>query len=235
MAEARALFAELLGTFALTFIGAGTIMVDAVSHHELGYFPRVIASGMLVMVMIYTLGNISGAHINPAVTLAFALRGAFPWARVPRYWAAQVLGAVLAPLHLAALIGNVADLGATLPKLGEGPAFVMEIILTCLLVLVIIGTATGSRLVGQNAGIAVGVTIALCGIIGDPISGASMNPARSLGPAIVAGKMASVWIYILAPALGASVAVFFTWLMQGSPTGHEKEAARGEKTEKERR
>ncbi len=235
VAELRALFAELLGTFALTFVGAGAIMIDAASGHQLGYIPRVVSPGLLVMVMIYTLGDVSGAHINPAVTLAFALRGAFAWARVPFYWAAQLIGALLAPLVLQALVGYQADLGATLPKMGAPAAFGIEIILTTLLVSVIIGTATGNKLVGQNAGLAVGATIALCGLVGDPLSGASMNPARSLGPILLAGKLEAAWIYILGPALGALIAVFFAWIMHGSPTPHEKEAATGSQEQAEKK
>ncbi len=234
VAELRALFAELLGTFALTFVGAGAIMIDAASGHQLSYIPRVVSPGLLVMVMIYTLGDVSGAHINPAVTLAFALRGAFAWARVPFYWAAQLIGAFLAPLVLQALVGYQADLGATLPKMGSPAAFGMEIILTTLLISVIIGTATGNKLVGQNAGLAVGATIALCGLIGDPLSGASMNPARSLGPILLAGKFDAAWIYVVGPALGALIAVFFAWVMHGSPTRHEKEAATGSQEQAEK-
>ncbi len=229
--EARALLAELLGTFALTFVGAGAIMIDAASQHELGYVARVIAPGLVVMVMIYTVGDISGAHINPAVTLAFTLRGAFAWWRVPGYWIAQFAGAVLAPLLLAQLVGPIADFGATLPKMGTMPAFAMEIILTFLLVLVITGTATGSRLVGPNAGIAVGATIALCGLIGDPVSGASMNPARSIGPLLVAGKLDAAWIYLAGPVLGSLLAVLLTWVLRGNPSRHEKQAASGSSQE----
>lgn len=229
VAEGRALFAELLGTLALTFVGAGALMVNAASHYELGYAARVVSPGLLVMVMIYTLGDVSGAHINPAVTLAFALRGAFPWKRVPGYWISQLVGAVLAIVLLRVLFGDIAELGATLPHMGALTAFMMEIILTCLLVLAIIGTATGNKLVGPNAGIAVGVTIALCGLVGDAVSGASMNPARSLGPLLVSGRLETAWVYILGPVIGSSLAVVFTWVLRGSPGGHEKEAARGEK------
>lgn len=234
-AEARALFAELIGTFLLTFIGAGAIMIDAASGHQLGYIPRVVSPGLLVMTMIYTLGDVSGAHINPAVTLAFALRGAFAWWRVPGYWIAQLIGALLAPLVLQALVGPVADLGATLPKMGAFPAFGMEVILTFILVSVIIGTATESKLVGPNAGIAVGAAIALCGLVGDPLSGASMNPARSLGPILLVGKLDAAWIYIAGPVLGALVAVVVSWLMHGPPNPHEKKAATGSQEEAEKK
>ncbi len=230
--ELQALFAELLGTFALTFIGAGALMIAELTD-KVSYAARVGSPGILVMAMIYTLGSISGAHINPAVTLAFALRGAFSWARVPGYWLVQFIGAVLAVLLLRQLFGPVAHLGATLPHFGAWPSFVMEIFLTCLLVMVIIGTATKSRLVGPNAGIAVGATIALCGLFGDPVSGASMNPARSLGPFLVSGELNDAWIYLLAPALGAGLAVLFSNILHGGPSPHETEAASGSKAERE--
>ncbi len=226
--ELRALFAELMGTFALTLVGAGAIVIAEVSGQEVNYVARVASPGLLVMAMIYTLGDVSGAHINPAVTLAFALRGVFSWLRVPVYWAAQFAGAILASTVLWLLFGNVKDLGATLPHYGSVPAFGMEIILTWLLVSVIIGTATKSKLVGPNAGIAVGGTIVLCGLFADPISGASMNPARSLGPMIVSGKLDPAWIYVLAPTLGSILAVLTAGLLHGRPTPHEADAATGD-------
>ncbi len=225
--EIRPLLAELLGTFALTFVGAGAIMIAALSDHQLTYVARVASPGILVMAMIYTLGEISGAHINPAVTLAFALRGAFAWVRVPGYWLAQFVGAVFAALLLRAMFGPVEHVGATLPHFGTWPALVMEIILTCLLVMVIIGTATESRIVGPNAGLAVGATIALCGLFADPVSGASMNPARSLGPYLVSGELSGAWIYIVAPAIGAVLAVVFSNFLHGGPGSHEIKAAGG--------
>ncbi len=226
--ELRLGLAELLGTFALTFVAVVGIMVAAVTNDQVSYVARVSAPGLLVMAMIYTLGGISGAHLNPAVTLAFALRSAFPWSRVPIYWAAQVIGALLAAAVARLLIGDVKDLGATLPHFGTLPAFGMEIVLTWLLVVVIIGTATGTKLVGQNAGIAVGGTIALCGLIADPASGASMNPARSLGPLLLAGKMDVAWIYIAGPVCGSLLAVATAWLIHGPPDQEEVDAASGE-------
>lgn len=225
--EARSLLAELLGTFALTFVAAGGIIIADVSQGEVSYVARVVSPGLIVMAMIYTLGDISGAHVNPVVTLAFALRGAFKWYRVPAYWLAQLVGALLAAEVLHLLFGEAGHLGATLPHYGNAPAFVMEVILTTFLVSVIIGTATDSKVVGPNAGIAVGATIALCGLFADPISGASMNPARSLGPAIVSGKLDSAWIYIVGPVVGSMLAVLFAWLLKGQPTEHEEEAASG--------
>src|SRR5439155_17868098 len=159
--EARSVFAELLGTFALTFVAAGGIVIQEVSQHEVSYEARVAAPGLVVLAMIYTLGNVSGAHINPAVTLAFALRGAFSWLRVPGYILAQLIGALLAAGVLRLLFGDAGHVGATIPHYGTLQSFVMEVILTTLLVTVIVGTATDHKVVGPNAGIAVGATIAL--------------------------------------------------------------------------
>lgn len=228
--EMRALLAEVFGTFALTFVAAGGLVIKDLSHDQVTYVARVGAPGLLVMAMIYAIGDISGAHINPAVTLAFALRGAFAWVRVPRYWAAQLLGAVLAALVLRGLFGEAGHLGNTLPHFGDMPALVMEVILTLFLVSVIIGTAEGSKIVGPNAGMAVGATVALCGLFADPVSGASMNPARSLGPALVSGELSQVWIYLVGPALGSIAAVILAWVLKGAPNKHEAEAASGEKS-----
>lgn len=183
--ESRTLLAELLGTFALTFVAAGRTVISEASHYQVEYVARVVSPGLLVMAMIYTLGDVSSAHINPAVTLAFALRRDFSCLRVPAYWIAQSVGAVLVAFVLHVLFGSAGDHGATLPHYGIVTSFVMEIILTTLLIIVIIGTATEHKIVGPNVGIEVGATISLCGLFADPISGASMNPARSLGPAVI--------------------------------------------------
>lgn len=229
--HARTLLAEFVGTFALTLVGAGAIMIAELSHNQVDYVARVSAPGLLVMAMIYTLGEISGAHINPAVTLAFALRRAFAWARVPGYWLAQFLGAGVAAGVLRLLFGPIAHLGTTRPHYGETTGFVMELILTALLVSVIIGTATGSKVTGPNAGLAVGATIVLAGLFADPVSGASMNPARSLGPALVGGDLAGQWIYLLGPLLGAVLAVALARALHGPPGAHETEAASGKPEE----
>ena len=227
-AQVRALGAELLGTFALTLVGAGAVVIGAVSGGEVPFVARVVAPGLLVMAMIYTIGDISGAHINPAVTLAFAVRGVFRWRLVPGYWAAQFAGALLAAAVLRALFGTAGNLGVTLPHHGDLAAFVMEVLLTLLLVLVIIGTATRSKLTGANAAVAVGATIALDGLFAAPISGASMNPARSLGPAIVGGTWTGAWIYVAAPVLGALLAVAIIWLLAGPPDPEEVKKAEGD-------
>lgn len=224
--EARRLFAELLGTFALTFVAAGGEVIAVISGGLVSPAARAVAPGLLVMALIYTLGSQSGAHFNPVVTLAFTLRQDFPWRRVPGYWGAQVVGAVLAALLLRVLFGLVGHLGATLPRHGAIEALVMEVVLTFLLVTVILGTATNHRLTGPNAAIAVGGTIALIGLFAAPISGASMNPARSLGPFLVSGQLADAWIYIVGPFAGALLAVGVAWLLRGRTTPEAVEAAK---------
>jgi aquaporin Z len=223
----RRLFAEVLGTFALTVVAAGGEVINAVSHGEVSAAARAVAPGLVVMAFIYTVGEVSGAHFNPAVTLAFAVRGVFPWRRVPAYWLAEFSGALLAAGLLRALFGNEAEVGSNRAEHGIGTALAMEILLTWLLVMVILGTACEKGLVGPNAALAVGATIALCGLFAAPISGASMNPARSLGPAIVARATSGQWIYLVGPAAGALVAVACTWLLHGFPSASEEEAARG--------
>lgn len=223
------MFVELFGTFALTFVAAGGIVIQELSGQKVSYEARVIAPGLMVLAIIYALGGVSGAHINPAVTFAFALRGAFSWLRVPGYVIAQLLGALIAAGLLRLLFGDLKQVGATVPHYGLTQSLVMEIILTTFLVTVIIGTATGHKVVGPNAGIAVGATIVLSGLFADPVSGASMNPARSFGPAMLSGGSAldSLWIYIAGPLIGAGLAVLFNFLSHGRPTQKEKEEASG--------
>lgn len=225
---ARALVAELFGTFALTLVAAGGEVIGTLSHGEVDATARAVAPGLLVMAMIYAIGDVSGAHINPAVTFAFALRRDFPWRHVPLYWAAQIAGAVTAAALLLALFGDVNHLGASVPHAGPGTALVMEVVLTILLVSVILGTATRDHIIGPNAAIPVGGTVALCGLFAGPISTASMNPARSLGPALVSGALGSSWVYVVGPLLGACVAVLLTWAYHGGQHGGEEHAARGD-------
>ena len=225
----RALLAETVGTFALTLTAAGAVVIGKVSHGQVSPASQVIAPGLMVMALIYAIGDKSGAHFNPAVSLAFALRRDFPWTRVPGYWAAQLVGASLAALLLRALFGTVGHLGATEPHFGTHAAFVMELFLTFLLVLVILGTATRYSLIGPNAALAVGATIALDGLFAGPISGASMNPARSLGPMLVSGGLHNAWVYVAGPLLGSAAACGMVWLLCGSrKDGKEKEAAEGD-------
>jgi MIP family channel proteins len=201
---ARALVAETFGTFALVFAGAGAVMVDAKTH-QLGHVGVAIAFGLVIMVMIYAVGHVSGAHFNPAVTFAFAVTRHFSWPRVFAYWAAQFVGAVTAAALLRGSLGNIAHVGATLPAGSQGQSFLWELIMTAFLMFVILAVATDTRAVGEAAAIAIGGTIALDAMFGGPVSGASMNPMRSLGPALVSGDLHALWLYLLAPPLGAAV------------------------------
>jgi aquaporin NIP len=213
-ALARSLVAELIGTFALVFAGAGAIMVDAKTH-QLGHVGVAISFGLVIMVMIYAVGHISGAHFNPAVSLAFALTRHFPWSRVIAYWAAQVTGAIIAAAILRGSLGNIAHVGATLPSGSQGQSFLWEVILTFFLMFVILAVATDTRAVGEAAAIAIGATVGLDAMFGGPISGASMNPARSLGPALVSGDLHALWIYLVAPPLGAAAGALAYQFVRG--------------------
>ncbi|MGH2975727.1 MAG: MIP family channel protein [Solirubrobacterales bacterium] len=202
---ARSLLSELIGTFTLVFAGCGAIMVDAKTG-ALGHVGVAISFGLVIMVMIYAVGHISGAHFNPAVTLAFAISRHFPAVRVPAYWAAQLAGATAAALVLRGSLGSIAHLGATLPSGSDAQAFLWEAMLTFFLMFVIMAVATDTRAVGEAAAIAIGATVGLDAMFGGPITGASMNPARSLGPAIAAADFTSIWVYLTAPFLGAVIA-----------------------------
>jgi aquaporin NIP len=203
----RALVAELIGTFALVFAGAGSIMVDEKTH-ALGHVGVAITFGLVIMVMIYAVGHVSGAHFNPAVSFAFALTRHFPWTKLLGYWVAQAAGAVIAAAILRGSLGNRAHIGATLPAGSQGQAFLWEAVLTFFLMFVILSVATDTRAVGEAAAIAVGGTVGLDAMFGGPITGASMNPARSLGPALVSGDLHALWIYLLAPLVGAALGGF---------------------------
>ena len=228
--EWRRLFSELLGTFLLVVVAAGAPVVDAVSHGQVPLDAQVVAPGLMVMAIIYFMGMVSGAHLNPAVTLSFAARGNFPWSRVPGYVFAQLIGATAASLLLRALFGAVGHLGATLPGPGisSDTALVIEALLTLGLVSVILGTASGARNVGANAALAVGGYIALAGLWAAPISGASMNPARSFAPALVAGDWRSWWVYLAGPIAGGLLAVGIAWILRGPPSLAANIAAQGE-------
>jgi len=200
----RALCAEAVGTFALVFAGAGAIVVDARTH-ALGHVGVALVFGLVIMAMIYAVGHVSGAHFNPAVSFAFALTRHFPWQRVAGYWLAQAAGALAAAALLRASLGGEAHVGATLPSGSQGQAFLWEGILTFFLMFVIMSVATDTRAVGEAAAIAIGGTVGLDALFGGPITGASMNPARSLGPAVVSGDLHALWLYLLAPLAGATV------------------------------
>lgn len=227
--EWRRLFSELLGTFLLVLVAAGAVVVDAVYPGQVPLDAQVVAPGLMVLGIIYFMGMVSGAHLNPAVTLAFSLRGNFPWRRVPGYLAAQLAGAVLAAGLLRLLFGDVGHLGATLPGTGTPAwkALVVEALLTFGLVSVILGTASGARNVGANAAIAVGGYIALAGLWAAPVSGASMNPFRSLGPVLVGGDWHAWWAYLVGPLTGALVAVGSAWILRGPPSPAASAAAQG--------
>ena len=199
--------AEAVGTFALVFAGTGAIVIDAETGGVVGHLGVAITFGLMIMVMIYAVGHISGAHFNPAVTLAFAVGRHLPWPRVAQYWAAQLLGAVAASLLLRAMFGDLARLGATLPTGSTARSFILEAVLTFFLMFVITAVATDTRAVGQAAAIAIGGTVGLEALFAGPISGASMNPARSLAPALVSGTWAHQWIYVAGPVIGALAGV----------------------------
>jgi aquaporin Z len=226
--EFQRLLAEVLGTFALTFVSGGGIIISTISHGEIALVAHFVAAGPIIVAMIYALGSTSGAHFNPTITLAFAMRRDFPWKRVPGYWIAQLLGAVVAAFLLRLLFGDVEHLGATLPHYGDILSCVMEVLLTFLLVTVVLGVAAKGELVGNNVAIAVGSTIVLCGIFAGPISGASMNPARSLGPFLVSGQLGDAWVYLVGPFAGALLAVGMAWLMRGRTTPEAVKAAKGD-------
>ena len=200
----RSLVAELIGTFTLVFAGAGALMVDAKTH-QLGHVGVAITFGLVIMAMIYAVGHVSGAHFNGAVTFAFALTRHFPWSRAAAYWAAQLTGAILAAALLRASLGNIAHVGATLPSGSQGQSFLWEVVMSAFLMFVILAVATDTRAVGEAAAIAIGGTILLDAMLGGPISGASMNPMRSMGPALVSGDLHALWLYILAPIAGTSI------------------------------
>jgi aquaporin Z len=228
--EWRRLFAEFWGTMLLVAAATGADIASDLSHHELTRPVGAVAPGLMVMAAIYFMGEVSGAHLNPAVTFAFALRRNFPWWRTPGYFAAQVCGALAAAYGLHALFGDVAELGATSPHNGVSPAqaVIIESFLTAGLVNTILGTASGARNVGTNAGIAVGGYIALSGLWASSLTGASMNPARSLGPDIVRSEFALTWIYLVGPFAGAAIGVAFEWIIKGPPTSAGTRAAQGE-------
>ena len=213
--EWRRLFSELLGTFALVLVAAGGGILHG--QGQISLAAAVVAPGLMVMAIILFMGAVSGAHLNPAVSLAFALRGDFPWRRVPGYIIIQLVGATLACLFLLAVFGNIQHLGATLPGPGyeNWQALLMEIVLTALLVSVILGTASAAQNVGAIAALGVGGYIALAGLWSAPVSGTSMNPARSFGPALVSGDFSSYWIYVVGPIAGALIAVGCAFVLRG--------------------
>jgi MIP family channel proteins len=222
----KRLLAECFGTLLLVTVDCGGAVIGSLDG-EITAVARSAATGLLVMTMIYSIGNVSGAHFNPAVTTAFALRGAFPWRRVPAYWGAQLTGAFLGTGFIRWMFGNVEHLGATLPRFGAARGFGMEVVLTVILVSVVLGTATRHRSVGANAAIASGGAVALCSLFSRPVSGASMNPARSLAPAVMSGELRDLWIYLVAPFVGAAIATLAMRVVHSHKHESEREAAQG--------
>ncbi len=218
--EWRRLFSEVLGTFLLVLAGAGAVVVDAVAG-GISRAAAVTVPGLTVMAVILFMGGVSGAHLNPVVSIAFALRRDFPWRRCLGYVLAQLVGAALACAFLLAVFGDKGKLGATLPGAGihDWQALLIELALTAGLVSTILGTSSTAQNVGPLSALAVGGYIALAGLWSSPISGASMNPARSFGPDVIRGDFTSYWVYVVGPLLGAVVAVGFAYVLRGRGGG----------------
>lgn len=229
--EWRRLISELVGTFFLVLVAAGGPMMGKAFPDSVGRAAAVAAPGLMVMAIILFMGKVSGAHLNPAVSIAFALRRDFPWQRVPGYIVTQLVGATLAMLFLRGVIHAPPAAGSNYVAASSSPcaAFLMEAVLTLGLVSVILGTASGAQNVGLFGALGVGGYIALAGLWGSPISGASMNPARTFGPDLVAGDFSGYWIYVAGPLVGAALAVGLAWLMRGAGGGATaSEAAQGD-------
>lgn len=202
----RKYFAEVIGTFALVFTGCGAIVVNDLYGGALGHVGICLVFGLVVMTMIYAVGNISGAHFNPAVTLGFFFAKRLPRREILLYLASEMGGALSAALLLKVMFPMHPTLGATLPGDSLVTAFILEVVLSFILMFVILNVSTGAMEKGIMAGAAIGATVMLCALLGGPLSGASMNPARSLGPALVSGQLATGWLYVVAPIAGAALA-----------------------------
>ncbi|MCF8278652.1 MAG: MIP family channel protein [Flavobacteriales bacterium] len=215
----RKLLAEILGTFGLVFTGCGAVVVNDLTGGAIGHLGICTVFGLVVMVIVYSFGDVSGAHVNPAVTIAFWLSGRFPFKEVAPYIAAQCLGSIAAAALLLYLFpADSTSLATTLVSGSVMQSFVLELVITFLLMLIIIMVATGSKEVGTLAGIAIGAAVAVLALLAGPISGASMNPARSLGPALVSGNLQHLWVYFAAPIIGAALAVPVSHFLKGPKT-----------------
>jgi aquaporin Z len=225
--EWRRLFSELLGTFFLVLVAAGGGMMGQAFPNTISRTAAVVAPGLMVLAIILFMGKVSGAHLNPAVSIAFALRGDFPWQRVPGYIVVQLAGAALAAWFLQAVVNVSASFGSNYPaaSYSSSDAFLMETVLTLGLVSVILGTASGAQNLGVFGALGVGGYIALAGLWGSPISGTSMNPARTFGPDVVGADFTAYWVYIAGPLLGAAIAVGFAFILRGQGGGLAGSAA----------
>lgn len=217
-ATLRKCAAEAIGTFALVFAGTGAIVINSVTGGTVTHVGIALTFGLIVLAMIYAVGEVSGAHLNPAVTLAFFIAKRLSAGCVVPYILSQLLGAFAASVLMRAMFGTVASLGATLPRGSPLQSFVLETVLAAILMFVILCVATGSREQGLMAGIAIGATVGLEALFAGPICGASMNPARSLAPAVVSGNLSAIWVYLTAPALGAALAAPCWAVVRGAET-----------------
>jgi aquaporin Z len=225
--EWRRLFSELLGTFFLVLVAAGGGVMGQAFPNTISRTAAVVAPGLMVMAIILFMGKVSGAHLNPAVSVAFALRGDFPWRRVPGYIVVQLIGACVAAWFVQVVINASASYGSNYPahSYTSLDAFWMETILTLGLVSVILGTASGAQNLGVFGALGVGGYIALAGLWGSPISGASMNPSRTFGPDLVSADFTAYWVYVAGPLLGAVLAVGFAFILRGRGGGRAGSAA----------
>jgi aquaporin NIP len=218
---ARCVVAEFFGVYSLVTAGCGAIVVEAQTG-ALGHLGVALTFGLVILVMVLATGHVSGAHLNPAVTVAFALIRHFPWGQVPGYLAGQLLGGVAGAVTLAALFGTAHGLGATVPAGGAWQSFGLEVLLAAALMFVITAVATDTRAVGQMAAIAIGATVAVDAIWGGPVSGASMNPARSFGPALVSGVWEAHWLYWAGPLAGAVAGALCYQLIRSEPDRRDR-------------
>ncbi len=225
--EWRRLFSELFGTFFLVLVAAGGGMMGDAFPHTIARSAAVVAPGLMVLAIILFMGKVSGAHLNPAVSVAFALRGDFPWRRVPGYIVVQLAGAALAAWFLQSVVHVSASFGSNYPaaSYSSTDAMLMEMVLTLGLVSVILGTASGAQNLGVFGALGVGGYIALAGLWGSPISGTSMNPARTFGPDLVSADFTSYWVYVVGPLLGGAIAVGFAFVLRGQGGGRAGSAA----------